>query len=438
MSPGGDHTVEHEALSGDGGLGRQSDRTTGDDPVDGDGDRDPGGDVPVEGGDGRGGHHADGALDVAPTPARRARSGTRPARIAVLVAATTVVLGIAAALAAGRDVDTETGGGGATEARGDDAGWHGAVLRDPAPRPDFTLTDTAGATYDFQAETAGRLTLLFFGYTSCPDVCPIHMATLSAALEQPGMPDPIVVFVTTDPVRDTPERLRSWLDNFGTDFVGLTGTPEQIAAAEEAAGVARSIVAAEGAGATPEGDYEVGHAAQIIAYTPDDLSHLQYPFGVRRQDWEADLPRMLDTWAAPAVAVQGAWAAADDVVTAVYLTIDNGGDDDRLVAATTDVAGRVSVMGAGVAMPAGGDIVADGDTGADGDAGAGGAVDLAVPAGTTDLAPGGTHLMLEQLARPLEAGEQITVRLSFARAGDVDVPVEILDWDEVAERAGER
>jgi protein SCO1/2 len=386
--------------------------------------------VGADDGNGRAGHDDDGHLDGAPMPARRAPSGARLARIAVLVAVTTVVLGIAAVLAAGRGGDTETGGGGATEVQGDGAGWHGAVLRDPAPRPDFTLTDTTGAPYDFRAETRGRLTLLFFGYTSCPDVCPIHMATLSAALEQPGMPDPIVVFVTTDPVRDTPERLRSWLDNFGTDFVGLTGTPEQIAAAEEAAGVARSIVAA--GDATPEGDYEVGHAAQIIAYTPDDLSHLQYPFGVRRQDWEADLPRMLDTWDAPAVAVQDAWAAADDVVTAVYLTIDNGGDDDRLVAATTDVAGRVSVMGAGVAMPAGGDTEAGSDTEA------GGGVDLAVPAGTTDLAPGGTHLMLEQLARPLEAGEEIAVRLSFARAGDVDVPVEILDWDEVAERAGER
>jgi protein SCO1/2 len=414
-----DRTVGDDGGADDGGHHRDRTATIDDDAAAGDGG-------PGDGWHGDGGNAGNGDGDVVPAPARPDWSGARPVRIAVLVAVTALVLGIAAVLAAGRDGDTETGGDGATEARGDDAGWHGAVLHEPAPRPDFTLTDTAGAPYDFRAETTGRLTLLFFGYTSCPDVCPIHMATLSAALEQPGMPDPIVVFVTTDPERDTPERLRSWLDNFGTDFVGLTGTPEQIAAAEDAAGVARSIVAAEDAGATPEGDYEVGHAAQIIAYTPDDVSHLQYPFGVRRQDWEADLPRMLDTWGAPVVAVQDAWAAADDVVTAVYLTIDNGGDDDRLVAATTDVAGRVSVMGPGVAMPAGGGTEE------------GGAVDLAVPAGTTDLAPGGTHLMFEQLARPLRAGEEITVRLSFARAGEVDVPVEILDWDEVAERAGAR
>src|SRR5690606_15315293 len=233
-----------------------------------------------EDGDGAGGSRLDGELDVGPAPIRNG-SDSRPVRIAVLVAVIAVVLGIVAALAAGRDGDTETRSSTATEEQGDTAGWHGAVLHDPAPRPDFPLTDTTGATYDFQAETAGRLTLLFFGYTSCPDICPIHMATLSAALEQPGMPDPIVVFVTTDPVRDTPERLRSWLDNFGTDFVGLTGTPDQLAAAEDAAGVARSLVApTDGTTGADADEYEVGHAAQIIAYTPDDLTHVQYPFGV--------------------------------------------------------------------------------------------------------------------------------------------------------------
>ncbi|HEX6419388.1 MAG TPA: SCO family protein [Acidimicrobiales bacterium] len=340
--------------------------------------------------------------------------------MAGLVAAAGLLLGAGAAVAAQR---TGEGARGGAEAAGDDAGWHGALLAEPQPRPDFTLTDTEGRPYDFAAETGGRLTLLFFGYTSCPDICPIHMATLSAALERPEMPDPVVVFVTTDPARDTPERLRSWLDNFGADFVGLSGTPEQMAAAEDAAGVARSIVAAPDGG---DGDgYEVGHAAQIIAYTPDDLAHVAYPFGVRRQDWEADLPRLLEVWGEPPVRASGAWAAAGDRVTAVYLTIESPGDD-RLVAAESDVAGRVSAMGGGVPMPEAGD------------AAPGEAVDLPVSAGATALEPGGTHLMLEDLARPLEPGERITLRLSFAAAGTVEVPVEILDWDQVVERAGER
>ncbi len=346
---------------------------------------------------------------------------------------------------------SDGGGGDAAAVDDPNEGWNGALLAEPTPRPAFTLTDTEGQPYDFTAETQGRLTLLFFGYTSCPDICPIHMATLSAALEQPGMPNPVVVFVTTDPVRDTPERLRSWLDNFSPEFIGLTGTPEEIAAAEDAAGVARSLVAptdgtagdgtTDGSTGDDSDDYEVGHAAQIIAYTPDDLTHLHYPFGVRRQDWQADLPRMMSTWdgraaeqadtsagggTAASITVGEAWAAADDTITAVYFTVDNSGDDDRLVAAATEVADRVSVMGPGVPMPSDGEIEA------------GDAVELDIPTGETGLDPGGTHMMLEQLTRPLVVGEEITLTLTFAEAGEVEVAVDVLDWDEVAERAGER
>ena len=177
-------------------------------------------------------------------------------------------------------------------------GWHGTLQGRATPRPEFTLTDTDGEPYDFAAETAGRLTLLFFGYTSCPDVCPGHMSILSGALDMPGMPQPIVVFVTTDPARDSPGVLREWLDNFDEELVGLTGTVEEIAAAEAAAFVAGSVRAddADGQSGDDNGDddYEVGHAAQILAYSPDDLAHVVYPFGTRREDWASDLPRLLE------------------------------------------------------------------------------------------------------------------------------------------------
>ena len=360
-----------------------------------------------------------------PDPGRAGAGGPRPLWVAAVIAAAAVVLGVGA-VAAGRGT---SGDDGTRSVADEQEGWRGAFLAEPRPRPSFTLTDTSGAPYDFAAQTRGRLTLLFFGYTSCPDVCPIHMATLSAALERPDMPDPVVVFVTTDPARDTPERLRSWLDNFDADFVGLTGTPEQIAAAEDAAGVARSVTAtSDGVAPTPADAYEVGHAAQIVAYTPDDLNHVQYPFGVRRQDWETDLPRLVDVWGdgpegdTGSVTVTDAWAAADDTVSAVYLTIANDGTDDRLVGAATDVAGRVSAMGPEVAMPPGG-ITPDGS-----------ALDLVVRSGTTEMAPGGSHMMLEQLTRPLVAGEQLSLRLDFAAAGSVEVPVDVLSWDDVVER----
>lgn len=234
----------------------------------------------------------------APTPADADTARIRLTAILVGVAAALVLAIGAVAVLAGGDDDA---------AADPNDGWNG-TLQGPTPRPAFTLTDTEGRPYDFAAETQGQLTLLFFGYTHCPDICPGHLSILSGAMDMPGVPQPKVVFVTTDPARDTPERLRGWLDNFDEDYVGLTGTVAEVAAAEQAAFVAGSIrldedgnaVTAEPAAgsAGAAADYEVGHAAQILAYTPDDRSHLAYPFGTRRQDWADDLPRMLEEFPA--------------------------------------------------------------------------------------------------------------------------------------------
>lgn len=394
-----------------------------------------------------------GGAPASPTPPAPRPGGPSVPMVAALVLAAVLLLGVAALLVTRGDNNTstaETGENGPDPA----AEWKGVYLEQPQPRPDFTLTDTDGRTYDFAAETSGQLTLLFFGYTSCPDVCPIQMATLAAALEQPSMPDPIVVFVTTDPERDTPERLRSWLDDkIGPDAIGLRGTPEEIRAAEDAAQVPPSVRQTEdGREPGPGEDYEVGHASQVIAYTPDDLAHVLYPFGVRRQDWQADLPKLMATWgdaaesttspsgddSAPAaaggrvvvgdLAVSGAWATADDVVSAAYLTIDNAGDGDRLVGASTDVAGRTSVMSREEMEAMGHGDASDHEHHPS---------VLDVPPGRTELAPGGWHIMLEDLRRPLEAGETITVHLEFEHAGTVDVPVEVVTLREATERAAD-
>ena len=107
-----------------------------------------------------------------------------------------------------------------------DAGalYHGGVVTPPLPKPQFTLTDTSGARFNFQSQTDGYITLLFFGYTNCPDICPMHMSYLGSALKK--LPKDVaarfkVVFVTTDPDRDNPLALRQWLNHFGKDFLGL-------------------------------------------------------------------------------------------------------------------------------------------------------------------------------------------------------------------------
>jgi protein SCO1 len=174
-------------------------------------------------------------------------------------------------------------------AEGGGRAYRGAVLPHAIPRPDFTLTDTHGQPFDFRAKTDSTVTLLFFGYLNCPDVCPVHLTNIASVLR--GMPYDVtrkvrVVFVTTDPERDTPEKLQKWLADFDPSFIGLRGTPEQVKAIEKSVGVAPAVAGARDS----SGNYEVGHAAQVIAFTPDDSAHVVYPFGTRQADWVHDLP----------------------------------------------------------------------------------------------------------------------------------------------------
>jgi protein SCO1 len=212
-------------------------------------------------------------------PAGESPSPVRAVAIAVAVAI--VVLAIAAFFA----VRAQSG-------ESADDGWGGELLTDPYPKPDFTLTDTEGRPYDFRASTDGFVTLLFFGYTSCPDVCPLHMGNIAAVLREVSgeVEEKIkVVFVTTDPARDTPTVVREWLDRFDATFVGLTGTPEQILAAERAARVPDAQLEIQPA----DDSYIVAHSSQVLAYSLDDQAHLVYPFGVRQSDWAGDLPRLV-------------------------------------------------------------------------------------------------------------------------------------------------
>ena len=177
--------------------------------------------------------------------------------------------------------------------------YRGGLVSPPLPKPKFTLTDTSGAQFDFRAKTDGYVTLLFFGYTDCPDMCPLQMQTMAKALKTlpPDTADQFrVVFVTTDPERDKPEALRLWLDHFDKRFVGLTGSQGAI----DAAAVASGLPPAKKSAVRPDGTYDVGHAAFVLAYTKDNLAHVIYPVGVKQADWAHDLPRLAkETWGSP-------------------------------------------------------------------------------------------------------------------------------------------
>ncbi|MFQ5747020.1 MAG: SCO family protein [Gemmatimonadota bacterium] len=184
----------------------------------------------------------------------------------------------------------------AADLRARETGYRGILLPEPPPRPEFTLTDTRGRPFDFVAETDDDLTLLFFGYTYCPDVCPVHMASLGAVLAD--FPYALrsrieVVFVTTDPERDTPERLRSWLDNFDPGFIGLRGPMEEVNRIQVALGLPAAVRQETDDGVL------IGHASQVIAFAPHDRVRVLYPFGTRQADWRHDLPRLVEAGGAP-------------------------------------------------------------------------------------------------------------------------------------------
>ncbi len=180
----------------------------------------------------------------------------------------------------------------------EDAGrLRGFVLEEPFAAPDFTLPDTEGSDFEFRAETAGFLTFLFFGYANCPDICPVHLANLAAVLDD--LPYEArrrvkVVFVTTDPARDQPEVVRRWLDRFDRTFVGLGGDLDVI---NEIQATYRLPPAG---GHDPEGgDYLVGHAAQMLAVSPDGAVRVAYPAGTRQADLAHDLRLLLEATTVP-------------------------------------------------------------------------------------------------------------------------------------------
>jgi protein SCO1/2 len=161
----------------------------------------------------------------------------------------------------------------------------GSVVDPPQPKPSFTLTDTSREPYRFAPETEGKVTLLYFGYLNCPDICPVHLAQIAEVFDR--LPDVArdteVVFVSVDPDRDSPQEIRQFLDNFDSRFVGLTGTRAELDEAQIAAGVPPAVIGSE------DDEYTVDHAGWVIAYGPDGLHHADYPFGTRQSEWANDL-----------------------------------------------------------------------------------------------------------------------------------------------------
>lgn len=175
-------------------------------------------------------------------------------------------------------------------------GLHVATeLPEPLPRPRQSAPDTAGNPVALVQPAAGKLSLVYFGYTNCPDVCPLDMAALAAGLREltPAQRARVrVVFATVDPERDTAATLKPWLAHHDPAFIGVIPPLSQTNATLERLGYAP--VTRE---AMPDGKgYAVSHPAGVYVYTDDGLAHVAF-FGVNPPaDIAHDLGALLGGW----------------------------------------------------------------------------------------------------------------------------------------------
>jgi protein SCO1/2 len=194
---------------------------------------------------------------------------SRTRNAAVLLAAVTL-LALAGCAGGKADQQADNPGGAVirTPKSENQNGLRGATLDRPYVMPAISLTDTGGNEFNLVTSTKKPVTVVFFGYTNCPDVCNTVLADIASALTK--LEDPVreqvqMVFITTDPARDDGPAIRKYLDRFDPSFVGLTGELPTIKSVAQKVGVP-----VEGMKKLPSGGYEVGHGAQVLGFGSDD------------------------------------------------------------------------------------------------------------------------------------------------------------------------
>jgi protein SCO1/2 len=174
----------------------------------------------------------------------------------------------------------------------DDDGLNGVVLPRPYTVPSVSLQDTGGASVDLSTDAGSPLTLVFFGYTHCPDICQVVMADIASALtrlDEQHRSEVAMVFVTTDPARDEARTLREYLDRFDPSFEGLTGPLPRIV---ELGGALDVLI--EKGEKLPSGGYDVAHGTQIVGVLPDGTAPFVWTEGTDPASLSADIKTILD------------------------------------------------------------------------------------------------------------------------------------------------
>lgn len=166
----------------------------------------------------------------------------------------------------------------------------GTLVDPPAAVGDFTLYGDEGPVS--LSDFAGKWVILFFGYTSCPDICPFTMVNLDRGMAEigPAAASQVqVLFVTVDPQRDSPRRVAEYARQFNPRFVGLGGSMDQLAVVEEQFGV----VAEEGQ-AVGESGYLMDHTASLRVLDPRGRVRLIWPFDISGQAVARDLTELMN------------------------------------------------------------------------------------------------------------------------------------------------
>ena len=169
--------------------------------------------------------------------------------------------------------------------------FRGTTYTEPYPlAPEIQLTRAGGTDFRL-SEMRGKIVALFFGYTSCPDVCPTTMAELKQALDQVGAgADQVqVLFVTVDPQRDTPEKMQEYVNHFNPDFIGLSGTEPDLAKVWSEYGVFRQVV-----DGTSASGYIVDHTARVTLIDQQGNLRVSFPFDTPVEDVVHDLKLLLE------------------------------------------------------------------------------------------------------------------------------------------------
>lgn len=169
--------------------------------------------------------------------------------------------------------------------------FRGTMYAEPyPPAPEIELIRANGASFRLR-EMRGNTVLLFFGYTSCPDVCPTTLAELKQALENLDEEDAKqvqVLFVTVDPERDTPERVQEYVNHFNPDFIGLSGAESELAEVWQDYGVFRENVEGNSAAG-----YLVDHTARLTLIDRNGNLRLSYAFDTPVDNIVHDLKLLL-------------------------------------------------------------------------------------------------------------------------------------------------